>query len=426
MVTVHWYLQEREKVIENIVIVSNSGSIGGGASKIAIETALILSKTNRNVYFFCGSGPVCKDIEKSSIKVKCLDCSSYFERSNPIISAIDGLYDRKAEAAFFAFIKDLPTEKTVVHFHSWLHTLSPALFKTTKKLGFNIFITIHDYSLVCPNAALFDFRSNQICGIQPMSIKCLMRNCDKRSWMQKLFRFMRTKIMLRLIDKNETTKIFISNYSATVFKSAQLPDAKTGNLEYLPNPIPIKKKEKYANLDKTDSYLYVGRLSPEKGVSLFCRAVTDLGKSAEIIGDGELAVSLMNDYPNICFSGWQPEDYVYKKMLSAKVLVFPSVWHETMGLTVLEAQSQAALPCIVPDQCSASEYVENEITGLVFNSGSVESLKSCMERMDSVEVREEMITNIERKDFEEYDEKKYEVKLIDIYERNSITNNGKR
>lgn len=404
-------------MIENVVIVSNSGSIKGGASKVAIETALILSEQDLNIYFFCGSGPICDELKESAVKTRCLETLPYYQRKNNVRAAIEGLYDKKAESAFSSFIKELPAQTTVVHFHSWLHSLSPALFRTTKKLGLKVFVTIHDYSLVCPNAGLFNFKRNTICDKQPMTIKCFFENCDKRSWMQKVYRYIRMKIMLRFVRQNEIVKIFISKFNKRVFELAQTKRIGREPCEYLPNPILEKEQIPSNEQGRDNKYLFVGRLSPEKGVRLFCQAVTDLEEPAVVIGDGELRKSLENQFPNIAFLGWQTEETVYSRMSSSKALIFPSLWYEGAPLTILEAQYYANLPCIVPDKCAASEFVDDKKTGLIFDSGSVESIKCCLSQMSDIEVRREMRRNIKKKSFEEYSKGKYCLDLLAIYKR---------
>ena len=56
------------------------------------------------------------------------------------------------------------------------------------------------------------------------------------------------------------------------------------------------------------------------------------------------------------------------------VVVLPSRWYETQGLVVLEAAARG-VPAIVPDQCAASDFVDDGITGLVFRTGDLVDLE---------------------------------------------------
>jgi len=60
-------------------------------------------------------------------------------------------------------------------------------------------------------------------------------------------------------------------------------------------------------------------------------------------------------------------------MTEASLLVFPSVWYETFGLTILEAAALGT-PAIVSDIGGQVSLVEDGATGYTFRSGSAESL----------------------------------------------------
>ena len=61
------------------------------------------------------------------------------------------------------------------------------------------------------------------------------------------------------------------------------------------------------------------------------------------------------------------------------------MWYETFGLVVAEAKSYG-IPCIVPDECAASEMVENGKNGLVFKTGNQKSLESALMEFEKADV----------------------------------------
>lgn len=69
---------------------------------------------------------------------------------------------------------------------------------------------------------------------------------------------------------------------------------------YLRNPVVLKKITKVA-IEKNDAYLFIARLSREKGAELFCQALTDLNLKGYVLGDGELMKELKEKYPKIVF-----------------------------------------------------------------------------------------------------------------------------
>ena len=52
-----------------------------------------------------------------------------------------------------------------------------------------------------------------------------------------------------------------------------------------------------------EAYLFVGRLSPEKGCDLFCEAASRAGVDAIVIGGGTELKRLSDSYPDIKFMG---------------------------------------------------------------------------------------------------------------------------
>ena len=91
-------------------------------------------------------------------------------------------------------------------------------------------------------------------------------------------------------------------------------------------------------------------------------------------------------YPSIEFAGWvcgaQKESYIRK----GKCLVFPSLWYEGAPLTTVEMKSYG-FPCIVPDECAASEDVEDGKTGYIFKIGSLESLKQALCKFEKTDMQ---------------------------------------
>ena len=97
-------------------------------------------------------------------------------------------------------------------------------------------------------------------------------------------------------------------------------------------------------------FLCVGRVSEEKGVEDFCKAITELQKCADIrgqvVGVGPLLDTLKQRYPQIEFVGWVNSAQLTKYYQVARALIFPSICNEGSPLTIPEAMS-AGLPCIV-------------------------------------------------------------------------------
>src|SRR5882757_10833220 len=81
--------------------------------------------------------------------------------------------------------------------------------------------------------------------------------------------------------------------------------------------------------------------------------------------------------PQARFTSWLGAEDIRRHMRTARALVFPPLWYETLGLVVVEAAA-AGVPAIVADGCAATEYIRDGVNGLHFTHGSVEALSDQM------------------------------------------------
>jgi glycosyltransferase involved in cell wall biosynthesis len=128
------------------------------------------------------------------------------------------------------------------------------------------------------------------------------------------------------------------------------------------------------------TFLFVGRLVPEKGGHIFAEAARRAKVPALFIGDGEERSALERTSPEAEFAGWLDQATVTERLRHCRALVFPSLWYETLGLVVVEAMAQG-VPVIVSDATAAAGLIKDEDTGLLFASGSVEDLQRQIERL---------------------------------------------
>ncbi len=170
--------------------------------------------------------------------------------------------------------------------------------------------------------------------------------------------------------------------------------------------------------ERSGRFLFVGRLSPEKGVHVLLRAYNRMhanGSDAklELVGPNSVApiefVDPLHDDPlfadlrrfyyqpdsyqpylrsllspdtanSVTFAGEKSHNRTADHYQNAGILVFPSVWHEPFGLPVIEAMA-AGLPVIATRGGAFPELVEDGRTGLLVEPGDVEGLTEAMERL---------------------------------------------
>ena len=392
---------------KTVVIVNDFNYTQGGASKVAIETARILKEENIKVIFFSA---VDKDEEKiDGIEYISTNQEEALKEKNKIKGALNGIYNLKAKKEFKKLLKTLDKDTTIIHIHGWTKALSSSIFDIAFKMKFKVVLTLHDYFTACPNGGYFNYKQNEICHLKPLSWKCIKCNCDSRNYGFKLYRVIRQFVQNKIVRLNDRLEnvITISEFSEKILKTTLGEKVKITRIY---NPIDIDENAEKVDPSKNEYYLYVGRISKEKGVDLFCQAITDLGFKGIVVGDGDERKKLERQFPNIEFTGWKNKYDVKQYMKGARALIFPSRWYEGAPLTPLEAM-EYGIPCLVSNVSSAIDYIEKN--GRIFKL-NVESLKK------EINVYEKNINQYSDKTFEYFIKKKrvnYIVEIINFFER---------
>lgn len=400
-------------MVKNVIIVCDSASVTGGAERIAISSAIGLSDAGYNVYYFSAKGPIDTALLQSGVQVICLNQYDILSDPNRSRAIFQGLWNFKAEKEFRKLLRSLPREDTIIHFHSWTKALSASLFKVSEELDYHIVLTLHDYFSLCPNGGLFNYKKKHICYLKPMSLPCLVCDCDSRSYPQKIWRYLRQLIQNHYLFENKKLNfISISELNRSLLVSHLHHRIK--KIYEVNNPVNFGIRYD-VDIKANHLYLYIGRLSCEKGIDLFCEAMAQLHLQGCVLGDGYLLQPLQKKYPNIRFAGWvdgaKKDEYIKK----CKALVFPSLWYEGAPLTILEMKSHG-VPCIVPDLCAASEEIKDGVTGYIFKSGSLSSLENAIEKYEKTDLEEMQKNVIASFKPEKYLLSNYIKKLLSVYD----------
>lgn len=354
--------------LKNVIIVNDFDYTQGGASKVAIDTAnLIASKCPEvKVYFFSGDSKDSSILNEKIVKISTKQGEALKDK-NKIRGMLNGIYNFKAKNEFKKLLSSLNKDETIIHVHGWTKCLSSSVFHVAFKKKYKVVLTLHDYFSACPNGGYFNYKKNEICKLKPLSLKCITCNCDSRNYLFKLYRIIRQFVQNKIVklNSNLTDVISISDFSEKILKQTLSSDTK---IHRVYNPIEFKKNLSKVDYMKNEYFLYVGRVSKEKGVDIFCEAISLTNEKGIVVGDGDQKEILKSKYPNIEFVGWKNSKEVNEYMKKARALIFTSRWYETMGLTILEAQVNS-LPCIVSDNIAASDFISDKKNGLLFKNG---------------------------------------------------------
>ncbi|GAB6842460.1 glycosyltransferase involved in cell wall biosynthesis [Methylorubrum rhodinum] len=364
-----------------IIVVADHAHINGGQAKVAIESALGLAARGHAVTFFAAVGPADPRMGAAGIETILLDQVDVTTTNSLARFGVQWLWNQKAAAALGELLARHDPDETVVHVHAWAKALSPSIGPVLAGSRAPVVFTMHEYYLACPNGGFYDYPVSAACHRAPVSMACISHNCDSRGYARKLMRVGRHVLMRNtgMID-NLSAVITISRLQREVLAPHMPADTKWYDVG---NPIdaePLGHKDDAAHDAPLGGFVFVGRLSAEKGAGLFAEAARLSGQRAIFVGDGPQRAELEAAYPEAAFLGWHDPAGVKKQLRAARALVFPSVWYEGQPLTVLESLALGT-PVIVSDICAGREAVADGVSGLWFRSGDPASLAAAMTRL---------------------------------------------
>jgi glycosyltransferase involved in cell wall biosynthesis len=363
-----------------IIILNDSPKVNGGTAKVALLEAELLIKYGYKVKLFTAGYKDSDFHTKNKYEHIATNQKDVYNEPNKLVSSVRGLWNFKAAKQLSKILNENQSSNTIIHLYGWTKALSSSIIRVAKRKNIVVICSLFDYFVACPNGGFFNYPKNAICTLRPLSLKCIITNCDSKSYLHKLWRVIRHWIQRYVggIPNDVLQYVGCSKLSVALL-SPYLPGNSVVN--FIRNPITTEKNS-CVNVDKNKYYIYVGRLSKEKGPLLFAEAANMAGIKAIFVGDGPCRQEIENNYPDILITGGLPPDEVSKYLKKARAIIFPSVWREPQGLVILEAAAMG-VPAIVSNLSAAIEFVQNEKSGLWFQSGNVFDLAEKITKLES-------------------------------------------
>jgi glycosyltransferase involved in cell wall biosynthesis len=264
----------------------------------------------------------------------------------------------------------------IAHFHNTFPLVSPAGYYAARAEGIAVVQTLHNFRMVCPSGLLFrDGHPCEECVGKLFPWPSIVHACYHNSHAATAAKagMLTLHKPLGTWTRIVGTYIALSEFSRRKFIEGGLPPDK---IVVKPNFVEV---DPGAGSHLGGYALFVGRLSPEKGVETIIDTWNTMKNHVplKIVGEGPLDNQLRAraaDRSQVQFLGIQPASRVRELMRDAWVLIVPSRWYEGLPLVVLEAFA-AGLPVIASDLGNLSALVDHERTGLLFRPGDPNDLR---------------------------------------------------
>lgn len=374
------------------IFVSDYGHISGGAAQVAITSARALADRGTRVTFACALGPISAELDHAGITVHCLEASNVWSVRRRWQAAAQGIWNAAAGRWLKGLLRDCDPRDTVVHVHQWTKAFSPSVLAAAATSGLPVVVSLHDYFLSCPNGAYFMFPQQRPCTLRPMSMGCVVADCDSRSRGHKVVRLLRQAVTGAAVHgrTRPLNVIHVSRRAADVARP-MLP-ASTRHW-VLPNPVAAPPGER-VTAEHNRAVVCVGRLTVEKGCVVLARAAALAGVPLVVMGEGPALQQMRRACPDMEVRPWGDQSAVEQCFSQARVLALPSLWYETGGLVVQEGLARG-VPAIVSTISGAAEVV-GDACGLRVPPGDVEALAAALRRLDDDALVQRMSENAYR------------------------------
>jgi len=268
----------------------------------------------------------------------------------------------------------------VLHVHNTLAILSPSIYWAASASGVPVVQTLHNFRLACPQAMFL--RDGRICQdcLGRVPLPGVVHSCYRNSRAQTLAVavMLTTHRALGTWSNKVSRYIVLSAFCRDQFIAAGLPAEKIcikPNFALAPASPKLVEGNHPGNAE--EKFLFVGRMTPEKGISVLAQTLrSDESLSCIGVGDGPAKAEL-GDIQGATATGWLDAPAVSQRMHKALALVVPSICFEPFPLVALEAFAHG-LPVIASRIGSLPEIITDGQTGLLFEPGNARDLAQKM------------------------------------------------
>ena len=270
----------------------------------------------------------------------------------------------------------------VVHFHNIHSYLAPAIVKIAKDFGCKIVWTLHDYKLLCPAyACLRDDKPCELCFHDKRHV--IKYRCMKDNLPASILAYVEAKRWNRdWIEKYVDAFVCPSQFIAGKMVNGGFNKSKLNVVCNFVDPAKYEILKSSELISREDYYVYVGRLSQEKGVNTLLEVASTLPYKLKVAGGGSLldtAKLKYEGYSQIEFLGHQNAEQVSDLLSKACFTVVPSECYENNPLSVIESLC-AGTPVIGAKIGGIPELISEGVTGCVYTSGDQAELRNAIEK----------------------------------------------
>lgn len=342
----------------NILIVHNTYQQPGGEDIVVAQETKLLERNGHKVHVY----------KRSNLEIDDLSFGQRLGMFARIVSAGD------TKLTVQRILRELRPD--IVHVHNTFAMVSPSVYEVCQEEDIPVVQTLHNYRLLCPAASLYrDGRACDECITRSL-LRSVRYGCyrDSRIMSGMIAAMLATHRARQTWSRDIDAYIAISSFVRNKYVEAGFPADK---VFVKPNFI---EEDPGWQPHSGNFALFLGRLSPEKGLSTLLEAWERLPSPVPLViaGDGPMRERLETEVRgkqlrHIQFTGRLTRNDAYNALKKAALLVVPSIWYEPFGLVIAEAFA-CGTPVLGSNSGAIQEMLDDQITGISFAPGDAADL----------------------------------------------------
>ncbi len=387
----------------------------GGAERYFFELSELLTSRGHEVIPFSmeGQSNFPTPYARHFVSHVALDGSGSI--AEKLTTAARVLYSFEAARKLKALLKE--TRPDIAHLHNIAHQLSPSIIRVLSGSGIPVVQTLHDYKLACPAYLLFARGAPCESCVSGSPANVVLKRCVHGSVLQSALSCVEMALH-RAMHTFSKVDAFLcpSKFLMQVMRRAGVPEGKLFHVPHFLNPASYEPR-----YESSGYFIYVGRLSEEKGLSVLLDAKRQVrGFRLVVAGEGDLLGSLReraDGNSGVSFTGFLPREQLAEVWRNAAFTVVPSLCHENFPYAVLESFAMGK-PVVATRTGGIPELVKEGVNGLLVEPGDPRQLAQRIVRLASSPEDAARMGRAARKDVEQlYSVERHYANILSQYER---------
>ncbi|QIZ52547.1 glycosyltransferase family 1 protein [Dickeya zeae] len=344
-----------------------------------------------------------------------VDNVDYHQRSGvvgAIKTAVNFIHNSQACKKLRALLHQ--EKPDIVHFHNIYHQLTPSLIKVARESGCKTVLTAHDYKMICPSYTML--RNGNVCDacvtgsvFNAFKYRCQQGSASKSLLLSLEAGWQAIARHYQQLDAIISPSEFLRGQLLRKLPHSRIDVIVNGINDDLP-----------LEADEDDGYfLFIGRLSREKGVATLARAHQQMKNSMplKIVGNGPLYDELVAQFPDAEFLGYKQQGEELNRLIKrARAVVVPSEYYENCSMSVLESMAFAK-PVVGGRIGGIPEQIRDKVDGILFEPGNVQALAEVLDYLAlNPQQAKEMGRNARQRLSEKYSLNKHTAALLALYQ----------